>query len=113
MRCLRFVSMIALVLTVAIPTPASATGRRQGLNPYRNVVVIFQENHSFDNLYGAWGRVGRQRVEGVDHADAAHTIQVDQAGDAYACLQQNDVNLKSPPLPVTCPATPDGMGSAF
>ena len=27
---------------------------------YKNVVVIFQENHSFDNLYGRWGKVGRQ-----------------------------------------------------
>ena len=28
--------------------------------------------------------------------------QVNQAGNAYACLKQDDVNLTSPPLPTTC-----------
>ena len=28
---------------------------------YKNLVVIYEENHSFDNLYGSWGRVGGQR----------------------------------------------------
>ena len=31
-------------------------------------VVIYQENHSFDNLYGGW-----EKVDGLRDADAAHT----------------------------------------
>jgi phospholipase C len=69
---------------------------------YKNVVVIYQENHSFDNLYGRWGRVGGQRVDGLSQADAAHTTQLAQDGQPYACLPQNDVNLTSPPQPDTC-----------
>jgi acid phosphatase len=113
MRGLRFLSMIALVLVVTIPTPAGAASRSRGLSPYRNIVVIFQENHSFDNLYGGWGRVGRQRVDGVDRADAAHTVQIDQQGEPYTCLEQNDVNLTSPPLPVSCSDVGHGITSAF
>ena len=52
------------------------------------IVVIYEENHSFDNLYGDW-----ERVEGRDDADAAHTTQVKQDGTPYDCLPQNDVNL--------------------
>ena len=36
---------------------------------YKHVVVIFQENHSFDNLYGGWGKVGGKRVDGLSQAD--------------------------------------------
>src|SRR5829696_769369 len=96
---------------------AGATGRRsrrgdhhhggKGLKKIRHFVVIYQENHSFDNLYGGW-----ERVDGVSEADAAHTRQVDQAGAPYGCLMQNDVNLTSPPLAARCTGT-DANGVAF
>ena len=35
------------------------------LRDYKHIVVIYQENHSFDNLYGLWGRVGEDGVRGV------------------------------------------------
>jgi phospholipase C len=44
-------------------------------------VVIYQENHSFDNLYGRWEGAG-----GLRHAPRARTIQVNQAGIPYQCL---------------------------
>ena len=96
----------ALPGTAAAATPersaTAAADRQRVLGRYKNVVVIFQENHSFDNLYGGWGRVGRDRVDGVPQADAAHTTQIGQDGSAYGCLRQVDVNLTSPPLPSTC-----------
>ena len=67
------------------------------LSKIDHVVVIYQENHSFDNLYGGW-----EGVNGLARADAAHTIQVGQGGTPYTCLRQNDVNLTSPPLGATC-----------
>jgi acid phosphatase len=79
-----------------------AHGRAATVLDYQHVVVVYQENHSFDNLYGGWGRVGRNRVDGLPNADAAHTRQLTQAGKPYGCLPQNDVNLTSPPLPATC-----------
>jgi acid phosphatase len=67
---------------------------------YQHLVVIYEENHSFDNLYGGWGRVGRDRVDGL--RDVRRATQVDQGGTPYRCLQQVDVNLTSPPLSNTC-----------
>ena len=52
-------------------------------------MVIYEENHSFDNLYGGW-----EGVNGIANADAAHTTQVSQSGAPYTCLPQNDVNLQ-------------------
>jgi hypothetical protein len=70
---------------------------------YRHLVVIYEENHSFDNLYGSWGRVDGQRVDGLSNATTAQKTQVAQDGTPYGCLLQNDVNLTSPsPLPTTC-----------
>jgi phospholipase C len=72
----------------------------------RHVVVIYEENHSFDNLYGGW-----ERVNGRTKATPAHTTQVNQNGTPYTCLLQLDVNLTSPPLPSTC--TDSTTGTTF
>ena len=100
-----------------VVTPAAAASRATReprlFGQYKNVVVIFQENHSFDNLYGRWGKVGGKRVNGLSRADAAHTTQVDQNGVAYDCLLQNDVNLASPPLEESCTDSSHGINSAF
>ena len=32
---------------------------------YKHLVVIYEENHSFDNLYGDWGSVDGQQVRGL------------------------------------------------
>jgi phospholipase C len=67
---------------------------------YKHLVVIYEENHSFDNLYGTWGRVGGQAIDGLPQQAVK---QVAQNGQAYDCLLQNDVNLTSPsPLATTC-----------
>ena len=78
-------------------------GKPDVLDHFDNVVVIYQENHSFDNLYGGWGKVDGHKIDGLSNAPAAHTTQVAQDGTPYGCLLQNDVNLTSPtPLPTTC-----------
>ena len=70
---------------------------------YKHLVVIYEENHSFDNLYGSWGSVNGQHVTGLADATDANTTQVDQHGAPYDCLLQDDVNLTSPdPLPTRC-----------
>jgi acid phosphatase len=62
------------------------------LGHYQHVVVVYEENHSFDNLYGLWGKVGSQKVNGLPDASAG-TTQVDQSGKPINCLLQNDANL--------------------
>ena len=105
-----FTGLAGLVLaaagpaSAAVPASAAAAARPSGPLPggYQNLVVIYEENHSFDNLYGDWGRVGGQVVNGLQNATAATTTQVAQDGTAYRCLLQNDVNLTSPPLSSIC-----------
>ena len=79
---------------------AAASHRLPG--GYRHLVVIYEENHSFDNLYGQWGRVGGQRVDGLRQASRRAKRQVAEDGSPYRCLLQNDVNLATPPLSARC-----------
>src|SRR5262245_24568377 len=75
--------------------PAAAAPSKGPLGIYKHLVVIYEENHSFDNLYGLWGDVNGQHLDGVADADAARTTQIAQNGDAYDCLKQLDVNLNT------------------
>ena len=82
------------------PSGAAAAGTLPG--GYRHLVVIYEENHSFDNLYGTWGTVGGDRVDGLAQSRRAQRTQVAQNGTAYRCLLQADVNLATPPLADRC-----------
>ena len=85
----------ALVLVAsAVMGTATADAKKGGihrLDRVDHIVVIYQENHSFDNLWGRW-----ERVRGLRSADAAHTQQVKQDGTLFKCLPQDDVNLTAP-----------------
>src|SRR4051794_21497147 len=104
----------AVLAAALLPATAHAgTGPDQKtadhrLSKVQHFVVIYQENHSFDNLYGRW-----PGVDGLSRAGRGHTRQVDQQGRPYSCLLQNDVNLTSPPLPATCHDATHGFDSAF
>ncbi len=78
------------------------SGPNGGQGQIKHIVVIYEENHSFDNLYGLWGSVNGEHVNGLPQADLAHTVQVGQDGAPYTCLLQNDVNLTVPPLTDRC-----------
>ncbi len=131
MKYLRLAALVAATGAAALATaptmtasaaPGNQTGHARGQahgqahaaapglpGGFKHLVVIYEENHSFDNLYGGWGPVGRDRVNG-----AAYVPQVSQTGQAYDCLLQNDVNLASPPLPSTCSNPAQGVpASAF
>jgi phospholipase C len=79
---------------------------------YKHLVVIYEENHSFDNLYGGWGHVRGHDVDGLRHATRAHETQVAQDGTPYRCLLQVDVNLATPPLSSTCHDAPHGVADS-
>jgi acid phosphatase len=89
-----------LCFTLAGTIGAQAAFAHEGRRGVAHIVVIYQENHSFDNLYGGW-----ERVNGLSRADRAHTTQVGQSGKPYSCLLQDDVNLTSPPLSPDCTDT--------
>src|SRR5450759_1081702 len=105
-RAARFMrSLLVSVALVAVgfaPAPPAAAAPKDGpLGHFKHIVVIYEENHSFDNLYGNWGSVAGQHVVGRADASAANTTQVAQDGTPYPCLLMSDVNLMSPPLSYT------------
>jgi phospholipase C len=104
-RWLLALGLVAVL--VAIPMGWSSAGAAPNdLAKIDHFVFIYEENHSFDNLYGGW-----EGVNGRSNADAAHTSQVGQNGATYVCLKQDDVNLTSPPLAAPC--SDSTTGSTF
>ena len=102
-------STVALVVAAAAPaTTATAAAKtpsvsgKGALGGFKHLVVIYEENHSFDNLYGNWGKVGKREVVGRSKAGTGHTTQLAQDGKPYSCLMQNDVNLTVGPLSAKC-----------
>src|ERR1700761_631168 len=51
------------------------------INSVNHVVVIYMENHSFDNLYGSF-----EGANGLSNATPANTTQVDGTGTVYQSL---------------------------
>jgi len=76
------------------------------LSRIKHIVVVYEENHSFDNLYGSW-----EGVNGLDNASAEARTQVTQAGVPFNCLKQVDPSLTTdpkvtnPPLSAICSDT--------
>jgi len=102
---------LVLVASAVMGTATADAKRHSGdrMNRVDHIVVIYQENHSFDNLWGRW-----ERVRGLRSADAAHTRQVKQDGTLFKCLPQDDVNLTAPdPLSDQCQDTNPTDGSTF
>src|SRR6266566_4856169 len=90
-------ALVSVLALTALPAAGSESdGGQSPLGKINHIVVIYQENHSFDNLYGGW-----EGVNGLASADAAHTLQIKQDGSFFACLLQNDVNLANK-LPASC-----------
>jgi acid phosphatase len=115
---------IALAALLALAAPVSAVPKTGPLGNFKHIVVIYEENHSFDNLYGLWGDVNGQHVVGLSDAagDSAHTLQRAQDGTIYSCLDQLDFNLRTVnqagqapqtggPLSATCPDSSGGTES--
>jgi phospholipase C len=92
----------------ATPAPTVVTGldsvSADTLAHFKHIVVIYQENHSFDNLYGNWGSVEGEPTNGRANATPVKTVQVHQDNSTpYECLLQLDVNLTSPnPVATSC-----------
>ncbi len=87
---LRALSLVALLAATTAPASAAPGG----LNKINHVIVIYQENRSFDSIYGSF-----PGANGI--ANAGDTVkQVDKTGSPYTTLPQPiNSNLK--------PAGPD------
>src|SRR5712691_6349260 len=89
-RRFAFSSLVALTAAAAWMSSVQPSARAQVVEPafgnplarVRHVIVIYQENWSFDSLYGKF-----PGANGFDQA-ATTTPQVDKNGQAYASLPQ-------------------------
>jgi phospholipase C len=94
---------VASMLPAALLAADGTASPRGDLQWIKHIVVIYMENHSFDNLYGRWEAVNGEKVNGLDNVDGTHVVQVSQSGTPFNCLLQNDPNLTAPsPLPASC-----------
>jgi len=80
----------ALALTSAAPA-ARAAGPLDKIN---HIIVIYQENWSFDGLYGSF-----PGANGIANAPASTVQQVDKNGQPYATLPQPLDTSKRPAVP--------------
>jgi phospholipase C len=108
--CAAALAVVALSGGSALAGGGKSKGDEKKLQEIKHIVVIYEENHSFDNLYGGW-----EGVNGLGSADTAHTQQVAQTASStfttpFQCLYMDDVNLQaqstanpSAPLSATCP----------
>jgi acid phosphatase len=88
------------LLTVVFPAVAMSTAHAQntGINTIQNVVVIFAENRSFDNLYGEF-----PGANGLQNVTAANSTQADRDGTVLKELPPvwNGLTAKGVTPPVT------------
>jgi acid phosphatase len=107
-RLLFAVPMSGLIVATVLAGPVQASDHSGGGAPaLKHLVVIYEENHSFDNLYGLW-----PGADGISSpaSSTPRSTQVDAAGSAFTCLEQNDPHLTV--LSATC-SDPRGFSSHF
>jgi acid phosphatase len=101
--------LLCSVLVVALPGPSGSAPDRAAaqLQRVQRFIVVYQENHSFDNLYGSW-----EGVNGINRAPLRQSRQIDGDGNPFTCLLQNQPKLGSPPLTKICSGE-DAKGKTF
>jgi len=104
-RAMLLVIVAAVLLPVVMPVPAAAASGADVLSRIQHIVVIYQENWSFDSLYGKF-----PGANGLAN-DASTVPQVDKNGQPYTVLPQPiNTNLKpaapDPRFPADLPVQP-------
>lgn len=91
-RMSRVLSTIALLGISSLSVPLAGAQGTSGLNKINHIIVIMQENWSFDSLYGEF-----PGANGLANAGAAR--QVGASGQPYATLPQPLNSTLTPPGP--------------
>ena len=88
-------SVIAAVLGLGVPVISQAgKPSPKELSSIGNIVVIYLENHSFDNLYGLF-----PGADGIAQAPRKTALQTDERGKTYAYLPRVMDTLRKPHVP--------------
>ena len=93
-------AMLVLLLSLASVVAPTTTSAAPYSTPINHIVVFYMENHSFDNMYGAF-----PGANGLSNATNA-ALQVDKTGKTYDALPQViNTNLKPAGPDTRFPAT--------
>jgi acid phosphatase len=99
-----FAGSVGLILTTLLLLPSSSVIAQSSKVPINHIIVIYQENHTFDNLYGKF-----PAANNLDQA-GAQVRQVDKNGVVYQTLPQPLDTSKKPPE--ADPRFPDSLPNA-
>jgi phospholipase C len=91
---MQYWNRVALISLLVLPGIMRASEIPKGLKAVENIVVIYLENHSFDNLYGFY-----PGAEGISNAPKEKVLQVDAEGKPYPSLPPVIDTLKKPHEP--------------
>jgi phospholipase C len=99
-------ALLLLVVPFLIPSPLRADDRRKP-SPIKHIIVIYQENWSFDSLYGLF-----PRANGLRRASLTSLIQKDRlTGKPYLRQIGQPFDLASGSLALTTPPQPINNGA--
>lgn len=95
MMAQRFFTLLAIVGITACGTSKKAQHPNasfdEGIRQINHLVVIYMENHSFDNLYGEF-----KGANGITNAAKRNIVQVDEKGHPYQYLPEIPRNNSFP-----------------
>src|SRR2546430_12146576 len=89
-------ALASVLALTALPAAGATSSSSDSLGRVNHIVVIYEENHSFDNLYGGW-----EAAHGRGRPDTPHTKQIGQAGGAHPLFSpyHGKLAFSFPPLP--------------
>src|SRR4051812_43421992 len=91
-----------LLCPLVVTACATASAPEASLDRIQNIVVVYAENHSFDNMYGLF-----PGADGVANASGVATTQVDHDGQPLAHLPPVYTGGKpDPKYPASLPNAP-------
>src|SRR3954451_683328 len=73
----------------SLPDPARAAGTPTDALPFDHVVIVMQENHSFDSYFGMLPRRGRPDVDGFSFDAAGRPANSNPYRDGHALVQHS------------------------
>ncbi len=86
-------ALLSLALALLLPACATMSAAARPIDRIKQVIVFYQENWSFDGLFGRF-----PGANGLGNAGAT-VRQVDKEGNPYPALPPSIDNRKTPPIP--------------
>src|SRR4051794_10333652 len=74
----------------SLPDPARPAGEPTAALPFDHLVIVMQENHSFDNYFGMLPRRGQPAADGFTFDAAGRPVNANPYKDGYATVQHSN-----------------------